>query len=64
MMLKITTYTVTFLLFFAIFVMVVNVALEKEADRMDAVRDYNCAHYGAAINKHAGKEICPPTPQG
>lgn len=38
--------------------------LDKEAARQDAVRDYNCKHYAYAINKHAGKEVCPPTPQG
>jgi len=38
--------------------------LNKEADRMDSVRDSNCALYGAAINKHAGSEVCSPTPQG
>lgn len=38
--------------------------LNKEAKRKDVVRQYNCAHYGQAINKHAGSEVCPPTPQG
>lgn len=38
--------------------------LNREADRQDAVREYNCKHYGAAINKTYGQELCPPTPQG
>lgn len=37
---------------------------EKEIARQDAVREYNCIHYGAAINKLAGSDICPPTPHG
>ena len=35
--------------------------LDKEAARMDAVREYNCQHYGASMNKHYGQEVCPPT---
>ena len=38
--------------------------LNREAERQDAVRQYNCTHYGEAINKHYGQELCPPTPQG
>lgn len=41
-----------------------NASLNKEADRMDAVRIDNCTKYGAAMNKHYGQEVCPPTPQG
>ena len=33
--------------------------LNREADRQDAVRQYNCTHYGAAINKHYGQDLCP-----
>ncbi|MGB0817796.1 MAG: hypothetical protein ACPGQQ_02730 [Candidatus Puniceispirillaceae bacterium] len=32
--------------------------LNSEAARQDAVRQYNCTHYGAAINKHYGQELC------
>lgn len=40
------------------------VVFEREAKRQDAVQEHNCKFYGAAINKHAGKEVCPPTPNG
>ena len=46
------------------FAWVALIGIDKELDRQDAVRAYNCAHHGAAINKHAGKEICPPTVGG
>lgn len=32
--------------------------LSREAKRQDVVREYNCKHYGAAINKHYGREVC------
>lgn len=38
--------------------------LDREAARQDAVREYNCQHYGEAINKHYGREVCPPTVRG
>ena len=40
------------------------VVYEREVKRQDAVQEHNCKFYGAAINKHAGKEVCPPTPNG
>ena len=33
--------------------------LQREAIRQDAVQEYNCKHYGAAINNHYGRELCP-----
>lgn len=33
--------------------------LKREADRNEAVREYNCKHYGAAVNKHYGQKLCP-----
>jgi len=39
-------------------------AIDKEAERAEAVRDYNCQHYGAAINRFYDSEVCPPTQHG
>lgn len=38
--------------------------LNREAARQDTVRQHNCENYGAAINKHYGQELCPPTSKG
>lgn len=57
-------FTLMCVLAIAALVWALNVGLHKEADRMDAVADYNCAYYGYAINKHVGYEACPPTPNG
>lgn len=38
--------------------------IDKEIHRQDTLQVHNCALYGHAINKLAGEEICPPTPQG
>lgn len=46
------------------FAIILREAYGRELDRQDAVREYNCKHYGAAINKHYGSEVCPPTPHG
>jgi|AKVG01.1.fsa_nt_gi hypothetical protein len=40
---------------------IVYVAMEgasREVARQDAVAAYNCEHYGKAINKHYGREVC------
>jgi len=41
-----------------------HVVVPREAHRQEVVREWNCAHYGEAINKLAGSEVCPPTPHG
>lgn len=51
-------------LLFALGLVLLPIAIEKEAERAQAQRDYNCRYYGAEINRHAGSEVCPPTPQG
>lgn len=51
-------------LLMAAFVLVIKTSVEREGQRQDAVRVYNCKHYGKAINDYAGKEVCPPTPHG
>lgn len=48
----------------AAFWYIVPLAIDREIARQDAVREYNCKHYGEAINKQAGSEVCPPTPNG
>lgn len=58
--LKIAVF-VGFLLCFAI---AVEVGLDREAKRQKVVQKHNCEMFGDAINKFAGKEICPPTPKG
>lgn len=55
------------ILAFAVVVMIVGLFVEvsdREGDRMNAVEIHNCKHYGAAINKHYGRDLCPPTPHG
>lgn len=48
----------------AVMVTALMVGLDREAARQEKVRQWNCTHYGAFINKQAGQEVCPPTPQG
>jgi len=40
------------------FTMVLIEGLNREAKRQEAVAEYNCKHYGAAINKHYGRTVC------
>jgi len=44
----------------ALFVFVLSIGMGKEIKRLEVVAEYNCAHYGYAINKHAGEELCAP----
>lgn len=41
------------------FVALLTVAIKKEDQRQRAVHEYNCAHYGEAMNAHYDKDICP-----
>lgn len=41
-----------------------NQVLDNLETQRDAEKSYNCAHYGAAMNKYYGREVCPPTPHG
>lgn len=50
--------------FWLLLMFALSVGLDRESDRLDKVREYNCQHYGQAINKHYGEELCPPTPWG
>jgi uncharacterized membrane protein (DUF485 family) len=42
----------------ALFVVAINVGLDREEARLNTVQKYNCEHYGEAINKHYGEAIC------
>lgn len=42
----------------------VETVVERETTRQEAVAEYNCDMYREAINKHAGREVCAPTPNG
>jgi hypothetical protein len=50
--------------FLAAFWYIVPIAIDREIARQEAVKEHNCKYYGAAINKQAGREQCPPTPNG
>lgn len=45
-------------------VFILKTAFAREYARQEAVGVYNCRHYGTAINRYAGEEVCAPTPQG
>lgn len=38
--------------------------IESELQRREKKQEYYCDHYGHAMNKHYGREVCPPTPNG
>lgn len=38
--------------------------MDKEIARQDAEQKDRCDKYAAEINAHAGREVCPPTPNG
>lgn len=61
---KYAGYLVLTIVGIVVFVLVVKTAFAREMTRQDAVRAWNCQHYGEAINKHYGREICPPTVNG
>lgn len=48
----------------AFFFIAIDIGFSREEKRKEVVRKYNCEHFGAAINKFAKEEICPPTPKG
>ena len=52
------------LMFLLVGFFILPVAIAREERRQDAVRAWNCQHYGDAINTHYGREICPPTERG
>lgn len=50
--------------FFVGFPMLMSNSFERELRRKEVVHQHNCEHYGPAMNKHYGREVCPPTPRG
>lgn len=38
--------------------------IDKEIDRVEAVKQHHCKTHGQHMNKHYGREVCPPTPKG
>jgi len=45
-------------------VTILHIAFDREMGRQEEVLKQRCASHGAAINRHTGKEICPPTIHG
>lgn len=61
--LKIILFTFfSLLIFVALVKYAVPAMLDRIEDQRRAERIYNCAHYGAAMNKHYGRKVCPDAP--
>lgn len=57
-------FTLTTALIGACLVLVANEAMSRESHRQEVVQEHNCKYYGPAINKMAGRDVCPPTVNG
>jgi len=61
---KIVIGVMAAIFFFVVFPLCMAEGFKRELRRQEAVQEHNCKHYGPAINKHYGREVCPPTPAG